>query len=72
MTELAPVDGERCVGQHQKAGQQDEWREPSHPILRCVFIAAGMPPAIRRFYDNSSGCGARMHAQIMSDVAAAN
>jgi hypothetical protein len=42
----------------------------SDPPLRLVF--AGKPPAIRKFYDNSSGGGVRMHAQIMSDAAAAN
>jgi hypothetical protein len=72
VAELAPVDGKRRTGQRRKAGEQDEWRKPSHPILRCVFIPAGRPPAIRKFYDNSSGGGARMHAQIMSDVAAAS
>src|SRR4029079_4393392 len=44
MAELAPVDGERRTGQHRKAGEQDEWRKPSHPILRCVLSSrAGHP-----------------------------
>jgi hypothetical protein len=73
MAELAPVDGERRAGEHWQAGDQNELREPSHPILRCRAVSSRTrAPTNRKFYDNSSGGGARMHAQIMSDVAAAN
>src|SRR5258705_12648591 len=40
VAELAPVDGERCASQYRKAGEQDEWRKPSHSILRCVVLSS--------------------------------
>jgi len=72
MVELAPVDGECCAGRHRKAGEQDEWRKPSHPILRSVLHSRACHPRFASPEDNSSGGGVRMHAQIMSDVAAVN
>ena len=68
MAELTPVDGKRRAGEHWQTGDQNELREPSHPILRCRAVSSRTRAPTNRTEDNSTGAGFRMHAQIMSGV----